>query len=83
MRSRGGFNNNPTARQFETAFKRLIVHSQVKAGNTGNVKNLDATSILTCSSSCLTTTENGENVESTQENINFELALLQQIREST
>jgi len=29
MRKRGGFNNNPNAIQFRSAYKRLLVRSQV------------------------------------------------------
>nr|CAH7742429.1 unnamed protein product [Callosobruchus chinensis] len=48
IRSRGGHNNNnnPSAKQFQAALKKLIVHSQIRAGDTGNIINLDATSIL-------------------------------------
>ena len=31
VRSKGGYNNNPTARQFEAAYKRLLVHSEIRA----------------------------------------------------
>lgn len=29
IRSRGGHNNNPSCRQFETAFKQLLVHCEI------------------------------------------------------
>lgn len=45
IRGRGGFNNNPTARQFTAAYKRLLVKQQVKIG-TGNCQPQDDTEIL-------------------------------------
>jgi len=45
VRARGGFNNNPTARQFTAAYKRLLVKLQVRTG-TGNCILRDNTSIL-------------------------------------
>lgn len=50
IRSKGGFNNNPSARQFEAIYKKLLVHIEVKYFNTGNAIALDNTSILSCSS---------------------------------
>lgn len=49
VRSKGGFNNNPTASQFVAAYKRLVVHNQVKGGR-GNCTCLDDTRILYMSS---------------------------------
>ncbi|KAA8578776.1 hypothetical protein FQN60_016066 [Etheostoma spectabile] len=45
VRARGGFNNNPNARQFRGAYKRLLVRHQVKKG-TGNCLLRDNTDIL-------------------------------------
>jgi hypothetical protein len=50
VRGRGGWNNNPTARQFKAAYKRLIVHQEVKSVSTGNCIPQLATDILTISS---------------------------------
>lgn len=50
VRRRGGNNNNPTPRQFENIYKRLLVHVNIKASAHGNVTPLDCTSILHCSS---------------------------------
>jgi len=36
VRSRGGFNNNPTAFQFESAYKRLLVHCEIKSSDSAN-----------------------------------------------
>ncbi|KAL3187879.1 hypothetical protein MRX96_000498 [Rhipicephalus microplus] len=32
VRSKGGWNNNPTVSQFVAAYKRLVTHNQVKGG---------------------------------------------------
>lgn len=45
IRSRGGFNNNPTALQFESAFKRLLVHTEVMTSSGANCVALDLTKI--------------------------------------
>lgn len=36
IRSRGGFNNNPNAKQFESAYKRLLIRHEIKAFDTSN-----------------------------------------------
>lgn len=46
MRSRGGFNNNPNAIQFRSAYKRLIVRHEVNGSIYGNCTQLDSASIL-------------------------------------
>jgi len=46
VRSRGGFNNNPIAFQFEYAYKRLLVHCEIKSPDSANCLAQDATSIL-------------------------------------
>ena len=45
VRARGGFNNNPTARQFKAAFKRLLVRHHIQH-NEGNCSFLEEVSIL-------------------------------------
>lgn len=50
IRSMGGFNNNPTASQFEAAYKRLIIHTELKISKEANCQVLDCTPILTVSS---------------------------------
>ncbi|KAL3181293.1 hypothetical protein MRX96_008789 [Rhipicephalus microplus] len=61
VRSRGGYNNNPTAAQFMAAYKRLLVQTEVTSSSSGNctkdmvsilnattvVAQVDATSALT------------------------------------
>lgn len=46
IRSRCGSNNNPSARTFQAAYKRLLVHAQFKDGSNGNCIPLDHVSIL-------------------------------------
>lgn len=41
-----GWNNNPTAKQFQETYRRLISHCGATAGTTGNVLPLDDTFIL-------------------------------------
>lgn len=50
IRSHGGYNNNPTARQFAAAYKRLIVNTEVEASQKGNCLPLENVSILHVSS---------------------------------
>jgi len=50
VRGRGRWNNNPTARQFKAAYKRLLMHQHVKAVATGNVLPLEPVELLTVSS---------------------------------
>lgn len=66
IRMRGGFNNNPTARQFETAYKRLLIHTEIKEATTGNVMNLEDLKILTYGSG-ITINENGEDLQQSKE----------------
>lgn len=42
IRSRGGY-NNPTCRQFEAAYKRILIHNQVFGSVYGNCTILDKT----------------------------------------
>jgi len=41
-----GYNNNPTCRQFQAAYKRILVHNQLTGSNFGNCSILDGTQIL-------------------------------------
>jgi len=50
VRRRGGWNNNPTVRQFKTAFKRLLLYHQVKAVASGNCVQQEHVNLLTVSS---------------------------------
>jgi hypothetical protein len=51
VRSRGGFNNNPTALQFEAAYKRLLIHAEIMSKLSANCLPQDDTYILNVSSS--------------------------------
>lgn len=48
VRSKGGCNNNPTARQFEAIYKGLLLHFSIKGSKHANVMSLDNISILGC-----------------------------------
>lgn len=50
IRAHGGLNNNPTARQFRAADKKLIVNAEIKNCALGNCTFLDHITILNCSS---------------------------------
>lgn len=50
FRARGGYNNNPTAKQFEGSFKRILLHTELVSPETANCLALDDTSILNVSS---------------------------------
>lgn len=52
IRGRGGYNNNPNALQFESAYKRLLMRNDVKASLNGNCEVNDI-SILNVSSSTI------------------------------
>lgn len=78
VRSKGGYNNNPTARQFEATYKRLLIHSEISGPNTGNALNLEHLTILTCGSgSKISLTEIGNNLEDSEEY----RSLLQEIKD--
>lgn len=47
IRAKGGFNNNPSARQFKSAFKKLLVHGELKHITSGNCIPLTDIPILT------------------------------------
>jgi DNA transposase THAP9 len=46
IRSRGGFNNNPIASQFEATYKRLLVHTELSVSTDVNCDSQDSTCIL-------------------------------------
>ncbi|XP_037295086.1 uncharacterized protein LOC115456290 isoform X1 [Manduca sexta] len=47
IRAKGGFNNNPTAAQFKSAYKRMLIHGELKHLTTGNCIPLTDIHILT------------------------------------
>lgn len=60
VRRQGGSNNNPTARQFKAAIKKILVHAEIRDVRTGNCIPLEHVSILHVSSS--NTISNSEDV---------------------
>ena len=50
IRSHGGCNNNPTAMQFASAYKRLLSHNEIQDVTRGNCLPLESIPILTASS---------------------------------
>lgn len=50
IRSRGGWNNNPSCRQFTASYKRLIVRAEIREGGLGNCIPLEDIPILVGSS---------------------------------
>ncbi|KAE9535206.1 hypothetical protein AGLY_007939 [Aphis glycines] len=56
IRVKGGFNNNPTASQFEAVYKHLIVHNEIKTSNGANCELQDLTPIVVTSSTHITNT---------------------------
>ncbi|KAE9524151.1 hypothetical protein AGLY_015516, partial [Aphis glycines] len=51
IRSHGGFCNNPTASEFESAYKRLLIHTEIATSSQDNCVHLDETEILTVTNS--------------------------------
>jgi len=49
-RSHGGYNNNPTTKQFKSAVKKLIINTEIREKSTGNCINLENIPILHASS---------------------------------
>lgn len=83
IRSKGGYNNNPTARQFEAAYKRLLVKSEISGPDSGNAVNLEQMTILTCgSNNNITNTDTGENLEESEEYLIFIQKVNNDIEES-
>ena len=46
IRIRGGWNNNPTCSQFSAAYKKLLVHTEIKASQNANSLDIGSQSIL-------------------------------------
>lgn len=45
-RSQGGYNNNPTCRQFTAAYKKISIHSEIREGGAGNCIPLESINII-------------------------------------
>ncbi|KAH9632416.1 hypothetical protein HF086_010809 [Spodoptera exigua] len=50
IRAHGGCNTNPTARQFQAIYKKILVKSELRDVDMGNCTSLEEISYLTCSS---------------------------------
>lgn len=44
IRSRDGFNNNPDAYQFQTAYRMLLIHNETQASENANIEILSVSS---------------------------------------
>lgn len=44
-----GHNNNPSVKEFQSCYKRLLIHHEIKAGGSGNCLSQDETIFLTVS----------------------------------
>lgn len=73
IRGKGGFNNNPTARQFEGAYKRLLIHTEISGPETGNITHAEKLKILTCGSGHqITKNPYGDNLLQSKEYLDIE-----------
>lgn len=54
IRAHGGCNNNPTSKQFQSFYKKLLCHVEIKNSDTGNCVDLEHISVLNCSSAVKT-----------------------------
>ncbi|KAF2892532.1 hypothetical protein ILUMI_13641 [Ignelater luminosus] len=57
VRGKFGSNNNPTCRKFKEAYKRLLLHTEIKGADSRNALALDNKSILCCSNDDLLDSE--------------------------
>lgn len=67
VRSMHGFNNNPTCRQFQSAYKKLLISREVRGADTGNAAILDNTLILNVSSRKITINDDQEDMENSDD----------------
>lgn len=51
IRSHGGHNNNPTCKQFTTAYKKILIHAEIRDRGAGNCIPLEDIQILNVASS--------------------------------
>lgn len=51
IRSKGGYNNNPSAKQFAAAYKRLLIHHHIMTSDSANCLIIDTTNIINVSNS--------------------------------
>lgn len=64
IRSCGGYNNNPTCRQFISAYKKILIHAEIREHGMGNCIPLQYINILKCSS-----TSNKKKTDNTDKNV--------------
>nr|CAI5835659.1 unnamed protein product [Callosobruchus analis] len=73
IRGKGGSNNNPTARQFEAAYKHLLIHTEVKGPITGNVSINEHLTILCCGSGqSINLDDCGNDITNSKEYLHYE-----------
>jgi len=53
IRSHSSHNDNPTDRQFRSAYRKLLINAKIKDGSLGNCLPLDEINILNCSSATI------------------------------
>lgn len=70
IRNRCGSNNNPTCRVFESCYKKLLIHTEVKSSKTANAIPLDGTSILDCGVK-ITKSFEGDDMEKSEDYMKF------------
>lgn len=67
IRSKGGSNNNPSAKMFEAIYKRLLIRSEIKGSDTANAISFDYMPILHCSSRIICNADDGTNLLDSEE----------------
>ncbi|CAK1601938.1 unnamed protein product [Parnassius mnemosyne] len=75
IRCHGGSNNNPSARVFESIYKKLLTYAQIKNSGSGNCSALGQISILQCTSAInrinITTRYKDQNIDLETESLDF------------
>lgn len=79
IRSKGGFNNNPTARQFQAAYKHLLVQVQIVGSKAGNIADFGTINILNCTS--ITRSDEGDDLEKNDKFLEMENKISHDIKE--
>lgn len=75
IRAHGGGNNNPTARQFKAAMKKILVHTELRDGKQGNCIPLEHISILHFSSNVYTSSTTIINNSACNATLNYDSAI--------
>lgn len=74
VRQRGGFNNNPSCKQFKSAYKKLLVHSEITGSQYGNcVAILDSTqmSVVNVGPDCIINNDTEEDPSTVQQDHDY------------